>query len=240
MWTRLELKTEAKGILKTTYWYGVVADLAYFGIVAGATAIISRLVPFIGVAVTFFVSLPLTVGLCFFFLRNRNTAEIPRIGNLFFSFREGDRYLKTVGAMAWMALFALLWAIIPVAGLVLGVIKKIAYSMTPYILTDNPGIGYKRALKLSIAMTEGHKGPIFVLWLSFIGWYLLAILTAGIGILFLAPYVQATMAELYVRLREEAVAKGICTREELNLSVPAPAPQAETPDSDTTDSSPLE
>lgn len=230
MWTRLELKTNAKTVLKTSYWYGVVAFLAVFGITAAAAGIIGRLVPYIAVAVNFFVAYPLAVGLDFFFLQNRNTAELPKIGNIFFPFRNGDRYLKIVGAMAWMVLFTFLWAIIPVAGIVLMVIKGISYSMTPFILTDNPDIGYRRALKLSIAMTEGQKWPIFVLGLSFIGWYALVILTIGIGMFFLTPYVQATNAELYVRLRTEAVEKGLCTREELNLPSPASLPEGPRPD----------
>jgi uncharacterized membrane protein len=91
--------------------------------------------------------------------------------------------------------------------------------MTPFILADNPKIGYKRALKLSMAMTEGQKGAIFVLWLSFIGWFLLGIIVCcGIGDFFLIPYIISTFSELYVKLRANAINNGICTLEELNLN----------------------
>lgn len=67
--------------------------------------------------------------------------------------------------MAWMYLFTALWSLLLI---VPRIIKAISYIMMPFILADNPQIGYDRALKLSMAMTKGHKGAIFVLALSFI------------------------------------------------------------------------
>lgn len=222
MWTRAELKANAKNVLKTSYWYGVVEFLVFVAIAGAAGGIIGRLVPFVALAVPFFGIYPLAVGFVYFFLQNRK-GGVPKIEDLFHPFRNGTDYLKTVGAMAWMALFLFLWMLIPVADIVLVVIKGIAYSLTPYILADNPGIGYKRALKLSMTMTQGHKWNIFVLGLSFLGWFLLAMIPAGLGIFFLAPYLHATYAELYVTLRTEAIRKGLCTAEELNLTSPASA-----------------
>jgi len=45
--------------------------------------------------------------------------------------------------------------------------------MVLYILADNPNIGAAEAITLSNEMTKGHKFDMFVLDLSFIGWYLL-------------------------------------------------------------------
>ena len=42
---------------------------------------------------------------------------------------------------------------------------------------------------------HGEKWHLFLLQLSFIGWYLLCLPTFGLGILFLTPYYMATMAE---------------------------------------------
>ncbi len=118
------------------------------------------------------------------------------------------------------AVWSIVMILLSLGGLALMVfytIKTVAYSMTPWILADNPQIGYRRALRLSIDMTQGEKGKIFVLDLSFIGWALLAILTVGIGLLFLAPYISATYAELYAVLRRNAVDKGLCTMDELGF-----------------------
>ena len=85
-----------------------------------------------------------------------------------------------------------------------------------YMLAENPYMSYKRAKELSKALTDGEKMEIFVLDLSFIGWYLLGYLTCSLGIYFLTPYVQATMAELYSAARAKAFAMGISGEEELS------------------------
>ena len=95
------------------------------------------------------------------------------------------------------------------------IIKQYSYRMTPWILADNPKIGYKRALKLSMQMTHGHKMAIFVLDLSFIGWFILGTLACGIGVLFVMPYYQAVQAELFARIRQGSVENGLSTMEEL-------------------------
>ena len=75
--------------------------------------------------------------------------------------------------------------------------------MTPYILIDRPEIGAKEALKLSMQMTKGHKGEIFVMYLSFIGWGILTSLTCGlVGIFYAFPYMNTTMAGYYEELKK--------------------------------------
>ncbi|MNI95549.1 hypothetical protein D3C73_1538330 [compost metagenome] len=66
-------------------------------------------------------------------------------------------------------------------------------------------------------MTRGHKLDMFVLDLSFIGWYLLGILALGVGVLFVNPYFNATNAELYLVLRKEALNNNLCSYEDLAL-----------------------
>ena len=106
------------------------------------------------------------------------------------------------------------------------IIKTYSYRMTPWILADNPAIGYRRALQLSKVMTRGHKWNIFVLDLSFIGWYLLGFLACCIGTIFVIPYVYAVQAELFAVLRTESVASGQCTMEEFGyVKVSAPVPE---------------
>jgi len=64
-------------------------------------------------------------------------------------------------------------------------------------------------------MTMGHKLDMFILDLSFIGWYFLGALALGIGVLFVNPYADATNAELYLVLRKNALEQGMCTYQEL-------------------------
>lgn len=86
-----------------------------------------------------------------------------------------------------------------------GIIRSYEYTFVPYILADNPGIDSKHALDISKRMTYGHKFNIFKLQLSFIGWNILAtMLLSGLGNILVLPYVNTTMAQLYLKLRDNA------------------------------------
>lgn len=78
-----------------------------------------------------------------------------------------------------------------------GIVKSFSYAMTPYILEENPELSANEAIDRSRAMMKGHKFDLFWLYLSFIGWILLSILTLGIGLLWLAPYMQTATAAFY-------------------------------------------
>ena len=60
---------------------------------------------------------------------------------------------------------------------------------------------------------------MFVLDLSFIGWFLLGMLALIVGVLFVLPYQNATYAELYAVLRGNAISGGLCSADELELNV---------------------
>lgn len=111
-------------------------------------------------------------------------------------------------------------------------IKTYSYRMTPWVLADNPRIGFRRALKLSRQMMRGNKFELFVLDLSFLGWYLLGLLAFVIGTWFVRPYHQATIAELYAILRKNTVSQGLATMEDFGFRAiqrPAAAPEPASP-----------
>ena len=51
-------------------------------------------------------------------------------------------------------------------------------------------------------MTKGHKWDLFVLDLSFIGWYLVGLLCLGIGTYWVVPYHQMAKANFYLELKK--------------------------------------
>ena len=78
--------------------------------------------------------------------------------------------------------------------------------MIPYILAENPKVQRKQAFKLSKRMMKGNKWNTFVLDLSFILWEIASLCTFGLlNILYVNPYNSATLAELYITLREKVV-----------------------------------
>lgn len=171
----------------------------------------------------------LQIGQSRFYL---NARENPcNLGDLFIAFKHG--YWKNAWTMFTMYLYTFLWSLLFI---IPGYIKMFEYSMIPYLLAENPNMSRKRAFELSKAMTKGYKGKLFVLGLSFIGWYLLGLLvtliTCGagsIGIYFLYPYVYATFAEAYTFLKARVLESGEATAEDFPgfaSAVPAAAPAA--------------
>ena len=73
-------------------------------------------------------------------------------------------------------LFIALWSLLFV---IPGIIKAYAYAMMPYILADNPNMSSMDALRHSERLMYGHKGDLFRLHLSFIGWLILVAVSNG-------------------------------------------------------------
>lgn len=158
-----------------------------------------------------FLGYPVEVGCRKFFLNA--TEETQEYNNMTFCFKN-DVYWNVVKTMFLRSLFNFLWYF---ALIIPGIIKSFAYRMVPYILADNPNMPYDEAINLSQDMTRGHKFNMFVLDLSFIGWYLLGLILCGMGGVFVNPYYLATNAELYLVLRTAAIEKGLCLASELNV-----------------------
>ncbi len=244
MWTSAELKERAKIALKGNYWkaFGVSLILVFlsggsgggggsswrtgggeFGdIDPGMVMIILAIVLVVmALAIAFqaFVSNPITVGGKRFFLTQAEVAgteEIAEFGLIGHGFKNG-KYMNVVKTMFFMKLFIFLWSLLLV---IPGIIKSYAYAMVPYLLADNPDMDYQRAIELSKEMTDGEKMDMFILDLSFIGWYLLGFIACCVGIFFVYPYYYATHAELYRTLREKALEEGMCSYEELGFMAP--------------------
>ena len=157
----------------------------------------------ISIVIRTFLGNPLIVGGRRYFIQT--TRELDNHGCFGFAFASG-KYIKIVSAMLLRDVQIFLWTLLFI---IPGIIKSYEYRMVPYILAQKPDIGAKRAIELSRQMTKGQKFNIFVLDLSFIGWYMLASLVFCIGVIFLQPYIDTTMAELYNDLSKNALNKGL-------------------------------
>src|SRR5574344_1146669 len=120
-------------------------------------------------------------------------------GTMFDGFKD---YIRIFLTTLLTVIYTVLWTLLLI---VPGVIKSYSYSLTSYILKDNPDLKYDGAINESMRMMQGHKMEMFLLDLSFIGWYILCILTFGIGFLFLIPYWYTARAHFYEDLKELSV-----------------------------------
>lgn len=113
------------------------------------------------------------------------------VSSVFYSVFAGELYVEPS------------WGVIIVVMLVFGIILTIfslSIAMTTFILVDKKYIRLFEAMGLSMKMMKGYKWKLFILYLSFIGWGLLCILTLGIGYLWLAPYMSLTFTNFYKEL----------------------------------------
>lgn len=103
-------------------------------------------------------------------------------------------------------LFIIIIALVAIPTLGIGaIILGLAYSMFPYLIYDYPELTALEALKMSRKMMHGYKWKLFVLYLSFIGWLFLCIVTLGIAALFLDPYMQTASAFFYEDLKAKTI-----------------------------------
>lgn len=109
-------------------------------------------------------------------------------------------YVRNAVSILLVYLYTILWTLLFI---VPGIIKGLAYSLTPFIVKDNPQLSPNQAINLSMKMMKGHKFDLFYLYLSFIGWILLAMLTLGIGLLWVIPYMQTSMAAFYLDVKND-------------------------------------
>jgi uncharacterized membrane protein len=138
---------------------------------------------------------PIDVGYCWYFLRIAR-GEPTTLQNLFDGYQPCFKVISTYLICTILLIFWFLLLIVP------GVIKSCSYAMTFFILRDNPNLGAWEAITESQRMMNGYKKRYFVLLLSFTGWFLLCILSLGIGFFWLLPYISLTEAKFYESIKQ--------------------------------------
>ena len=228
MWTRAELKERAKAGLKQYYWYGVLAIVVQGGVVF-IISLLTGFIPFVGIILNLLVSIfvinVISVGLYSYFIKSTRSMNSAGIEEIFSGFR--NDYQGVVTVQFFQALFIGLWSLLFV---IPGIMKRYEYYMVSYLAAEYPEKDRKEIFQMSKSMMDGNKFDTWVLELSFIGWLLLGALVCGIGTLFVAPYIQATIAELYLKLKEERL--GIPREVIAPWGSPAPLPLSGIPNLD--------
>ncbi len=114
-------------------------------------------------------------------------------------------YWHKVWGVVLTRIFIFLWTLLLI---IPGIIKSYSYAMTPYILEENPELTANEAIDRSRYMMRGHKFDLFWLQLSFIGWFLLALLTAGIGFFWFIPYYETSQSAFYEEVKADYALNG--------------------------------
>ena len=143
------------------------------------------------------ICLPLGWGFVVYFLNLIRNQDIS-YGRLFDGYRDFVRIFVAGLLVLICEAIGFILLIVP------GIIGALMFSQTSYILKDDPQVSATEAMKQSMKMMEGHKMELFMLWLSFIGWLIVGLLTCGFGFLFLYPYMYSAFAHYYEDLKAES------------------------------------
>lgn len=86
---------------------------------------------------------------------------------------------------------------------ILTILIEVTFGLTYFALIDSEELSVIEALKTALKLIKTHKGRYFYMQLSFIGMYLLVLLTFGIGLLWVQPYIMQTTTVFYLDVTGE-------------------------------------
>ena len=153
-------------------------------------------IPVAGVIAVYIIVPPLSIGMVMIYLDVTYGDEID-LSRLFKGF---NMMGKTIGLFLLILLFTYLWMLLFI---IPGIIKAYSYSMSFYILAENPDMTAREALNESKLIMQGHKWEFFVLELSFILWILLGVVTFGLALIYVEPYMQLTYTNFYHNIKRQ-------------------------------------
>lgn len=89
-----------------------------------------------------------------------------------------------------------------IAGVVFAYVLLLTISQSFYIAVDFPDYTIKQILSMSRRIMKGHRARLFYIHVSFIPLALLTLLSFGIGLLWLQPYMNNTLTHFYLDLMD--------------------------------------
>lgn len=180
-----EIMRKAKSQLSGQWGAAAVATLIYTALIGVAS---------FTYVVEYLVYGPLTLGYCLFIiaLTGYKSADY---NTLFQGFNNFGQTLVAGLLISLAVTVGLVFLIVP------GIILCLGFSMTFFIMVDDPDISGIDAIQASWKLMKGHKWELFCLEFRFIGWWILCGLTCGILSFWITPYNIAAQLNFYRNLR---------------------------------------
>ena len=185
-----DLMTQARDSLRGQWTTPVLLILAWV-VFIGLTNMVPVLAQSLLVqALVLLISGPIQLSFAYFYLtlvreQKTDTTQIKQGFN---------HFLPALLTYLLMFVFIFLWSLLLI---IPGIIAAYSYAVAFYVLRDNPELSAPKALARSKALMMGNRWKLFCLGCRFIGWSILAILSLGIGIFWLIPYMQTAMVSFY-------------------------------------------
>ncbi len=97
----------------------------------------------------------------------------------------------------------LVGSVLTIASIVIGYIFSLMVSQIFFLYLDDTSKSVPEIFRESMTLMKGHKGRLFYIQISFIGWLILCLMTLGVLLVYVGPYMEMTFAEFYRNLRGE-------------------------------------
>lgn len=199
---RKEIKAKAKAQLGGRIFANNWMLALLVCLIFSAVSYLPNVIPGLGQIGMIILLGPMTYGLAELFLEQARDGIAMEVKGIFSGFQKD--FAQNFLIMLMSGIFAFLWGLLFV---IPGIVKTYAYSMAYYIKVDHPDYDWRQCINESKRITKGHKGELFVLDLSFIGWLIVGALCFGVGLLWVTPYMNAAKAQFYNELvKKEAPA----------------------------------
>ena len=202
--TRQQMKAMAKAQLGDQIFGNTWLIAVVVVVIQTAISYFVNAIPGVGQIASLLVSGPVAYGVAAMFLKQTRTGEKMDIGDIFNGFRDDFSNTFLIGLMTFI--FTFLWSLLFI---IPGIVKSYSYSMAVYIKVDNPDYDWKQCIDESQRMMQGHKGELFVLDLSFIGWLFVGACCFGVGTFWVTAYMEAAHSQFYENLRRTEVMNNV-------------------------------
>ncbi len=104
-----------------------------------------------------------------------------------------SHFLRLIALNLLEGLFVFLWSLLFI---IPGIVAAYRYRLAIYLLLEHPEMRVMDCIRESKRLMYGRKGELFILDLSFLGWYLLTIIP--FASVYVTPYIQTTRAGYYL------------------------------------------
>ena len=230
---RVEFKKEAKKMLDGKTWILVLCNLCFLGIAAVIGFVVflipnpleelltdfvyevtyepdikwlcwviymfTRSIIFVALVFPFYVCLA-TVPL---FIVNNKRIEVSKI---FAPINKMRYFIAYAIAGVQKYVCTILWAFL---FFLPGIAAHYRYGYARYIFATTEEITAGEAVAKSKKLTDGNKAQLFALDMSFIGWFIVSIITCGLGFIFMVGYHEVVAAMYYKKITEASVTQEV-------------------------------
>ena len=170
-------------------WMIAVVGFLIYGLLSGVGG---------GSGIVLIIGGPLYLGMSYFSLAFVRKEKI----GYDLLFKGFNNFGNSLLAYIFIVFFTFLWLLLLI---IPGIIKGISYSMTFFILADNPDMEPMNAIDKSMALKNGYKMKYFLLTLLFVLLILLSSILLFIPLFWLIPYMHISYAEFYEDIKDKPV-----------------------------------